>query len=326
MTAVAFFALSIGSVPIAPSEILAMIARHPGASAEHEAVFFAIRAPRVLLGLLVGAGLGMSGAAMQGIFRNPLVDPGLLGVSSGAALGAVSAIVLGARAAGALPPSVAGHLVALAAFGGALGAMTLVQRFAGGGGRAAVTTLLLAGIAINALAGALTGVVTFLANDAQLRTLTFWSFGSLGAATWKTSLATAPFVVLPLVVLPRLARPLDALLLGDDEAGHVGFSVERTKRVVLAMSALAVGAAVAVAGIIAFVGLVVPHLARLALGARHRTLLPASAALGATLLLVADVVARTAASPAELPLGMLTAIMGTPLFLALLARERRRLA
>jgi iron complex transport system permease protein len=323
--------LSVGSVRISAWEIVSIILRRIGVgvgapSAEHEAVFFAIRAPRVLLGVLVGAALGISGAAMQGIFRNPLVDPGLLGISSGAALGAVLAIVLGATLAHGLPHVLAPYLVQIAAFAGAIGAMALVQRFAGGAGRGAITTLLLAGIAVNALAGAFTGLLTFSANDAQLRSITFWSFGSLGGATWRTSLATAPFVVLPLLVLPRLSRALDALMLGDREAGHLGFSVEGTKRAVIALTALAVGASVAISGVLGFVGLVVPHLARLALGPAHRKLLPASAVLGAILLVLADVVARTIATPAELPLGLLTAVLGTPFFLVLLVRERRRLA
>ncbi len=189
-----------------------------------------------------------------------------------------------------------------------------------------VATLLLAGIAVNALAGSLTGLLIYAANDAQLRTITFWSLGSLGGATWRAVGATGAFVGLPLLVLLGYGRSLNALLLGEAEALHLGIDVERAKRTVVVLVALIVGSSVAVAGVLGFVGLVVPHLLRLALGPDHRQLLPGSALLGASLLLGADAAARTLVSPAELPLGIVTASLGTPFFLALLLRERRRLA
>lgn len=323
---------AVGSVPISVIEIGSLLASKVGLATSvtttetQASVLFAIRLPRIVLGVLVGSSLGLSGAAMQGVFRNPLVDPGLLGVSSGAALGAVTAIVLGAKLAHGIPAGLSAWLLPIAAFGGALAAMSAVQGVSRFDGRTAVTTLLLAGIAINALSGALTGFLTFVATDVQVRTITFWSLGSLGGATWPTVLASLPFIGLPLVLLPRFGRSLNVLALGEAEAGHLGFDVERLKLLVVGLAALAVGASVAVAGVLGFVGLVVPHVVRLIGGPDHRSLLPSAALLGASLLLAADVVARTVVAPAEVPLGILTAALGTPFFLALLLRERRRLA
>jgi iron complex transport system permease protein len=289
----------------------------------HAAVFFGIRLPRIVLGIALGAGLGVSGASMQGVFRNPLVDPGLLGVSSGAALGASAAFVLGAKIAPGVSLAIA---PSLAAFAAALVATRVVARLGATEGRASIATLLLAGIAVNALCGALTGLLAYVADDAQLRSVTFWTLGSLGGATWSKVAVTLALVAPPLAVVLRLARPLDALLLGESQSAYLGFAPARTRHLVMACVALMVGASVAVAGVIGFVGLAVPHLLRLAIGSDHRTLLPGSALLGATLLLVADLIARTVVIPSELPLGIVTACVGAPFFLALLVRERRALA
>lgn len=324
-------ALLIGSVPISLGEIGVLILRKMGISSgtpsvdSHADVLLSIRLPRVLLGALVGAGLGVSGASMQGIFRNPLVDPGLLGISSGAALGAVASVVLGGKLASGLPVAVAPYVLPVTAFAGALSAMLVVERISRVGGRMVVATLLLAGIAVNALASAMTGVLMYASTDAQLRTITFWSLGSLGNATVQTTLVTAIFLALPIFLLARSGRALNALLLGDAEAGHLGIDVERTKRRSIVLVALVVGASVSVSGVLGFVGLVVPHLLRLAFGPDHRQLLPGSAFLGASLLLGADAIARTFVSPSELPLGIVTAALGTPFFIVLLLRERRRL-
>ena len=318
--------LGAGSVAIAPGEALAIVGAKlglgaaEGVSPQQELVLLDVRLPRVLLGVLVGAALGVSGAVMQGLFRNPLAEPGLVGVSAGSALGAVAFIVLGGSLA--LSPLAGAVALPVAAFAGGLVATALVYRLATRGGRTAVATLLLAGVALAALAGAGTGLLLFVADDAQLRTITFWSLGSLGGATWTALAGAAPLLLLALVAAPRLARPLNALLLGEAEAFHLGVRVEREKRVAVGVAALGVGAAVAVSGVIGFVGLVVPHLGRLALGPDHRRLLPASALLGATLLLLADLAARTLVAPAELPIGILTALVGAPFFLWLLLRER----
>ncbi len=228
----------IGSVSISLAEMGAIIARELGMTASsaadnHAEVLLAIRLPRVLLGALVGAALGTSGAAMQGIFRNPLVDPGLLGVSAGAALGAVASIVLGAKLVNGIPPAATPYVLPIAAFAGAIAVMIAAPWIARVEGRTVTATLLLAGIAVNALASALTGLFMYASTDAQLRTITFWSLGSLGGATWRTSLATGLFAGMPLVVLVRFGRPLNALVLGEAEAGHLGIDVERTKRIVI---------------------------------------------------------------------------------------------
>lgn len=317
--------VGLGAVQISPPQVAAILLGQLGVSLDvpydpqQAAVLLAIRLPRVALGVLVGAALAVSGAAMQGLFRNPLADPGLLGVSTGAALAAALVIVLG----GALGFGGA-WLLPLAAFGGGLVVTLLVYALATMQGRTAVATMLLAGVAVNAIAGSGTGFLTFLADDAQLRDLTFWSLGSLGGVTWRTLSGAAPLMLLCILVIPRLARPLNAFLLGEAEAGHLGVRVEVVKGTVVVLTALAIGAAVSVSGIIGFVGLVVPHLLRLALGPDHRTLLPGSVLLGASLMLLADLFARTVVAPAELPIGIVTSLVGGPFFLWLLLRGRSR--
>lgn len=276
-----------------------------------------LRLPRVLLGMSVGAGLGLAGAVMQGLFRNPLVDPGLVGVSSGAALAAAALLVLGGSAWSAP------WTMTLAALVGGLVAAASVQRLAQINGRTAVLPLLLAGIAVNAVAGALIGALSYIANEAQLRNLTFFTLGSLGSATWTRALWAAPLTLFCALLLLRLARPLNVLLLGETEANYLGVAVEPLKRRALLLSVLLVAAAVALCGLVGFVGLIVPHVARLLLGADHRYVLPGSALLGAGLLLWADVISRVVVAPAELPLGIVTAALGGPFFLGLLVRERQ---
>ena len=327
LVAAGLASVGVGAVDLTPGEVVAALGRAVGleagpVTAQQEAVLLAIRLPRVLLGAVVGAGLAVSGALMQGLFRNPLADPSLVGVSSGAALGAAAAIVLAAGlgvSALALGPA----LVAVAAFAGGLATVLLVYRISTRGGRTSVATMLLAGIAVNALCGAGVGLLVLFADDGQLRELTFWSLGSLGGATWGALGIVAPLVGAVVVAAPRLARPLNALLLGEAEAGHLGVRTERVKTLVVGGAALAVGAGTAVAGVIGFVGLVAPHVVRLALGPDHRALLPASALSGALLLVGADLLARTALAPAEVPIGIVTALVGAPFFLWLLLRQPR---
>lgn len=289
------------------------------------AVLLSIRLPRVLLGMLVGGGLAIAGAAMQGLFRNPLADPGLLGVSSGAALAAFAAMVFGAGVHAVLPSVYAAWLLPLAAFGGALIALLTLYALARDvGGRVQVSVMLLAGIAVNALCGAGVGLLAWLASDAQLRSFTFWSMGSLGGALWPTLAITAPLILFAAIALGRLARPLDVLALGETDALHLGVRVERLKLAIILLCALMVGVAVSVSGAIGFMGLVVPHLLRMAGGPDHRWLMPASFLGGGILLTIADLAARTWAAPAELPIGILTALVGGPFFLGLLARGRKR--
>lgn len=286
-----------------------------------ELILGQIRLPRTLLGLAVGAVLALTGVSMQGLFRNPLADPGLVGVSSGAALGAAFAIVLGA-AWGGLPPAFAPYLLSVSAFAGGLLVTSMVYRLGRRDGQTSVASMLLAGIALTALAGALIGLLTYLADDATLRSLTFWNLGSLNGASYQRLWPLLLVTIGVALWLPRRAKALNALLLGESEARHLGFEVERVKRELILCTALGVGAAVAAAGLIGFIGLVVPHLMRLLVGPDHRILLPASLLAGASLLLFADLLARLLLAPAELPIGIVTALIGAPFFLYLLLRGR----
>ncbi|MEM1195004.1 MAG: iron ABC transporter permease [Pseudomonadota bacterium] len=283
-----------------------------------------IRGPRALLGALAGAALGGAGAAMQGFFRNPLADPALIGVSAGGALAAVAVIVLGGAALAGLTAALGSFALPIAAFLGALITVFAIYTLSMMDGRVVVATMLLAGVAANALAFSGIGYLTFLADDAQLRDLTFWTLGSMGGATWERVLPAALGMAIALTMILSLARPLNSLLLGEDDANALGVDVERTKRLAAVGTALGVGAATAVCGIINFIGLVVPHLVRLVTGPDHRYVLPGSCFLGAALVLVADIVARIAVSPAELPLGVVTAAIGAPFFFWLLVRDKKR--
>ena len=286
---------------------------------------FQIRLPRVATGVLVGASLAVSGAVMQGLFRNPLADPGLLGVSAGAGLGAIAAIVLG----GLLPPAIAAwagwHLVPLAAFGGGWVAMIVLYAISTRQGRTSIATMLLAGIALAAMVGALSGLIVYHATDDQMRDLTFWGLGSLAGASWAKLSAAAPLILLALAVSPFLARGLNGLALGEATALHVGIRVQRVKTVAILTAAGATGASVAISGGIGFVGIVVPHLLRLIAGPDHRWLLINSGLLGASVLIAADMVSRTVIAPAELPIGIVTAMIGGPFFMWVLLSNRRLL-
>lgn len=288
-------------------------------------IIWQIRMPRLLAGLIIGAGLSACGAAMQGMFRNPLADPGLIGVSSGAAMGAVLMIVFGAVLPATLPNWVRESGVPLAAFVGAVATTIIIYRLSLVEGRVQVATMLLAGIAINALVGAVMGYTITRASDDQLRTITFWTLGSLAQVTWEDLRAGAPLILGVVIALPFCAKALNTMLLGDAEAMRLGVRADVLKRVLIALTALAVGAAVAAAGTIGFVGLVVPHVVRLCIGPDHRFLLPGSALLGAALLVGADLLARIIAAPAELPIGMVTALLGAPFFLYLLLHQRKAL-
>ena len=284
-----------------------------------------LRLPRVALGILAGAALAMAGTALQGLFRNPLADPALIGVSGGAALGAVLVIVLGGAALG-LPGNLPGAFaLPLAAMAGGVAVTFLIYHLAKIEGRTQVALMLLTGLAFNALAGAGIGLLVYLATDEQLRAFMFWSLGSLSRAGWTQIGAATLFIIPSLILLPRFARPLNALALGEAEAHHLGVPVQQLKRRLILLTALMVGASVATCGTIGFVGLIAPHLIRLLFGPDHRLLLPASALLGAALLLAADIAARFgAAGFEELPIGVVTALVGAPLFLALLLRARRK--
>lgn len=314
--------IGIGAVSIAPEQTLAIIAAHLGwhvdveYTRQQDAIVWAIRLPRVLLAVLVGSGLAVGGATLQGIFRNPLADPGLIGVSSGAALGAVGSVALGITFLGIATLPVAAFI---------FGIITAVSVYllSRSDGRTEIVTLVLVGIALNTIAGAGTGLLTYVASDQALRAVVFWSLGSLGGTTWSVVLATAPFVLIGLALIPRWGRALNLFVLGEREARHLGVDTERVRLELLVLTTLMTAAAVAAAGIVAFVGLIVPHLVRLVAGPDHRIVLPASALGGATLLVLADLFARTIIAPVELPLGVLTALMGGPFLLVLMLRTRR---
>lgn len=286
-------------------------------------IVYDIRLPRIVLGILVGASLAVSGAVMQGLFRNPLADPGIVGVSAGAGLGAITVIVLGSTAAFA--PFIAPmgiFALPFAAFLGGLATTLVLYRVATRAGQTSVATMLLAGIALGAMASAFSGVLIYLADDGQLRDLTFWGLGSLAGASWSKIAAAGPVILLALMAAPFMARALNAMALGESTAHHLGVPVQKFKNIAIITVAGATGAAVAVSGGIGFVGIVVPHLLRLLIGPDHRYLLPASALLGATLLLLADAASRTVVAPAELPIGIVTAAVGAPFFLWILLRKR----
>ncbi len=277
-----------------------------------------IRIPRIIVGGIVGMALGVAGATMQGLFRNPMADPGIIGVSAGGALGAVVTIATGATGLFflALP---------LFAFAGAMAASFLVYGIAAVGGRFSMATLLLAGVAVNAFLGAvISAIIIFLPDNAALREILFWLAGGLDSRAWEHVRISAPFIIGGLGVILLMTRDLNLLMLGDDEARSMGVRVGPSRIILLSAAAMATGAAVAVSGTIAFVGLVTPHVLRLLLGPDHRVLIPMSALGGGAFVILADTVARTVIQPAELRVGILTAFVGAPFFIFLLIKNKRR--
>lgn len=323
LAAIALASIAVGAVTIAPARVVQILLAGPNGGQDAQSlVVWNVRLPRVLLSLTTGAGLACAGMLMQALFRNPLADPALIGVSAGAALGAVAVIVLGATLLHGASQVLGIWTLPIAAFAGALGTSVLVFTLARREGAVDATTMLLCGIAVNALSGACIGLLTYMATDAQLRNLTFWSLGSLGAANWSAVAVSVPLIAILTMVSLRWAPALNALLLGEAEAMHLGVPIEWLKRGIVAATAGTAGVAVAFSGVIGFIGLVAPHLARLLAGPDHRRAMPLAALLGAALLTLGDLVARTLVRPAELPLGILTALLGAPFFLWLL-RSRR---
>ena len=325
LAAVAIMSTMIGAAGIPLPRLFAAITGSGGDAANlarDQLVLWSIRLPRIVVAMCVGALLALAGAIMQGIFRNPLADPSLVGVSSGAGLASAATIVVGDRLLAGTAAQMPFELLPVAAFFGALVATVALHRIATHGGRTSIAIFLLGGLAIAALANAGIGLLVFVADDRQLRDITFWLLGSLAGATWPKAWALLPFVVASIFVIPRITRGLDLLVLGEAEAFHAGISVQRLKIISIVLVSAATGAAVAVSGVIGFVGIVVPHLIRLLIGPAHRILLPASMLLGAALMLCADSAARVLAAPAEVPIGIITAAIGAPFFLVLLLRQR----
>lgn len=312
--------LQVGAIEWRWSEVLLALI---SSQSEAHWVVWEIRLPRLLVAIAVGAGLGMAGAAMQGLFRNPLADPGLVGVSSGAALAAVLVIVFGP--AWWLDWVGLGLAIPLAAFLGGLAVTWLIYRLASYRGTTDVALMLLAGIAINAMAGAATGLLAYWASDEALRSLTFWAFGSLAHSSWREVMMIWWPMLLVWLILPLWATDLNRYLMGEASARHLGVHVKRLKFVIVTLVALAVGASVAVAGVVGFVGLIAPHLVRLLVGPDHRWLLVLSGLMGALLVVAADSLARSLIAPSELPIGLLIAALGGPFFLWLLLKQRHRL-
>lgn len=317
-------AAGIGQVRIAPTEVLGSVLHRLGvdwlalpAHPQGDATLWQVRFPRVLLAVVVGAALGCAGAVMQGVFGNPLAEPAIVGVASGAAVGAFAVIALGLVGFGT-------WTTAVAAFVGGLLTTAVVYVMSRYDGRTEVVTLILTGIAVNAVAGALIGLLTYVADDDARTAMAFWNLGSLNRASWTAVAVAAPCVAAGLLLALRHTRALDLLSLGERPARHLGVDVERVRVVLVVAAALLTAAGVAFAGIIAFVGLVVPHLVRLAAGPAHRVVLPGSALGGALVLVTADLLARTAVRYQELPLGVLTAAVGGPFFFWLLRRTRAR--
>ncbi|MET0640486.1 MAG: iron ABC transporter permease [Hyphomicrobium sp.] len=322
----AILSLAIGptgvSLQALPRAFAASFGFANDAAAERDRlVLIDLRLPRILLAAFVGAALATSGAMMQGLFRNPLADPGLIGVSSGAGLAAVATIALGHGVAAPIVAPLGIYALPLSAFFGGIVTTLFLVAIAGRRGQLAIGTLLLAGIAVGAFAGSISSFIAYASDDRELRDLTLWSLGSLSGASWDKVFAVAPFALAMALLIPRLTRGLNGFLFGEAEAMHLGIDTERTKRIAVAATAAAVGAAVAVAGIIGFVGLVVPHFIRLISGPDNRVVLPGSALLGAVLVIGADIVARMVLAPAELPLGIVLAIVGAPVFLHLVLKR-----
>lgn len=312
--------LASGAVSLPPAEVIAGLQATLSGFTDSQAALIVgqIRLPRVLLAVMMGAILGMSGAAMQGLFRNPLADPSLIGVTAGASLGAALVIVLGGRL---LDGYTALTLVSIGAFLGGTVAVVFVYRLSTSANGTSVATMLLAGIAITALAGALGSLLEFYADNDMLRRISLWKMGGIDGADYPRLLIAVVVGAALLLALPRYANSLNALLLGESEARHLGIDVDRAKIALITWVAVGVGTSVALVGTIAFVGLVVPHIVRMLVGPDHRVLLPASALAGAILLVVADTLSRTLLAPTELPVGIITAIIGVPFFISLL-RQR----
>lgn len=314
-------AVALGSTGIAPGEVWSVVFRRLGGEAPRpgtdDLIVWQLRVPRALLAALVGAGLGLVGTATQALVRNPLADPYLLGISNGASLGAVAAIVLGASTGGLL-----GLGLSAAAFAGALGAFALVWCMARRGGGFSPLRLVLAGVGIGQFLAGFTSYLVLQAEDEQqTRSVLFWLMGSLSGATWEVLWLPALAVTAGLLVLQARARPMNALIMGDETAAGVGVDVTRLRRELFVVTSLLTGVLVSVSGAIAFVGLMVPHLCRLIIGGDHRRLLPLSALTGALLLVVVDVVCRTAMDTQELPVGVVTAMIGAPALLFILDRR-----
>lgn len=314
LVGVVVIAIGVGSVYVPPREVVRIL-RAPSPGESLTTIIMQIRLPRVLLAALVGTCLATAGAVFQGLFKNPMADPYVIGVSSGASLGAVAAMAFG------LELRLAGlDSVPLLAFLGAMATMLLVYNLARTGGKVPVLTLLVAGVAVSSFLSALVSLFVYFSDD-RLHQVVFWLMGGFAGASWHYVGMALPYTFIGLALVGLHARELNVLLLGEEQAQHLGVDVERVKKVLLAAGSLLTATAVSTAGPIGFVGLIVPHMVRMIIGPDHRSLLPAVALLGAVFLVGADAIARTIISPTELPVGLITALCGGPFFIYLLKRK-----
>ena len=330
LVAAAIISLCAGAIVVPLKEVMSISLRSCGIETGipydelNETVLLTLRMPRVLLSILVGAALAVSGVALQGIFRNPLVDSGLIGIASGASFFAALYILLGSS----IPFLVAGNpqlTLAFVAFIGAALTTTLVYRISRFRQTIQITLLILAGVALNAIAGSLTGLMTFFASESELRDLSFWTLGSLGGATWEGLLILTPFVVIPFFFIVRMGNALNAFALGEQSAYFLGINTRRVKLTTFLASTAMVGASVSFVGAIGFVGLVIPHILRAMVGPNHRVLIPLSAIAGAALVCISDLLSRTILIPTEVPIGIITALFGTPVLLVIILRQKKQL-
>lgn len=316
-----------GAVSLSFSEIIDLVKHRMGMAVEvnpvHEGLFFQIRLPRTVLAVFVGAALSVSGALMQSLFRNPIVEPGLIGTSAGSALGAALLIVLGRNVFFSHLQFLGDLLMPLCAFAGGLLATLLVYYFSATLNRVNISIMILAGLAVNAIANGATGFLAYIARDPQARSITFWNLGSLSGANWQAVGLVGTFTLIGIVGALRFAKALNALQLGDAEAGYLGIHTERLKLWIILLNTLLVSVATSLVGIIAFVGLIVPHLLRMVKASDNRYLIIGSALLGAVVLILTDMICRVVIAPAEMPLGIVTAFIGAPVFLWLLSRLKK---
>ncbi|RKS97742.1 FecCD family ABC transporter permease [Chryseobacterium defluvii] len=297
----------------------------PDLALSDQYVIWDVRAARIIMAILIGSMLAVSGTGLQGLFKNPLATGDLIGLTSGATLLAAIAIVLGGHFKEYLPEAVQFSLVSLFAFIGAFLSMMLVYRISTSGGKTNIVMMLLTGVAITAIGFSITGFLIYISKDEQLRDLTFWNLGSLAAATWTKNIVLAVVLVISYVILLPKGKALNAMMLGEKDAQHLGINVERLKKQIIIITALMVGSSVAFSGTIGFVGLIVPYILRLLFKSNYAFILPLSAVCGSILLLTADTFSRSIVEPSELPVGILTALMGGPIFIAILVKHKKSL-
>ncbi len=310
--------VSFGPVNISFYDIFIIISHQFGfldkvsVDSVNEIVLLNIRLPRVILGALVGLALGTSGAILQGLFRNPLVDPGFIGVSSGAAVGAMFAILFTQFLQLIFWSVLVPFILPIMAIIGSFITTILVYKMSKVSGKTNIMTMLLSGIAVNAISGSVIGLFVSISSDVQLRSFTFWTLGGLDNADWLVVFLTSIFVFIPLIIVFKMRDELDIFMLGDSEAHHLGLNVESLKKKIILMSSVMVGISVSFCGMIGFIGLVTPHLVRLFIGPKHKLLIPGAALLGAIILSLSDLIAKSIIAPAQLPLGVITSAIGAP--------------